>query len=201
MISFFCLLLTSMSRPSITLDKLNSEDYYRAQVQLPDKMVWAVVYNPIADFNKGLAASLRDKFASDIQGRTLEAARNLVVSNDSFRFFLKNWLKLHVDLSAAGPVREFMKAFSGYAIIDDRSYPELLKDPQWQKMRLLILQRDEWQCRFCHAGHLTLHIHHGNGYKRGLKPWEYPESELFTVCELCHAGLHGKTSFDVEIAA
>lgn len=36
----------------ITLDKLESRDYFRAQVNLPQKLVWAVFYNSIANMNR-----------------------------------------------------------------------------------------------------------------------------------------------------
>lgn len=66
------------------------------------------------------------------------------------------------------------------------TYYELLKDPRWQKKRLEIFQRDDWQCRWCFTGEVTLNVHH-TYYQRGAAPWEYPDHALLTLCESCHA--------------
>jgi hypothetical protein len=65
------------------------------------------------------------------------------------------------------------------------SYVEKLKDPRWQKKRLEVLQRDEWSCTMCGDKESTLHVHH-NRYVKGRDPWEYPASELRTLCVSCH---------------
>jgi len=68
-------------------------------------------------------------------------------------------------------------------------YSELLKDPRWQKKRLEILERDKFQCRACEDITTTLHIHHlFCDYK--LKPWEYNNKELLTLCKNCHGILY-----------
>lgn len=64
-------------------------------------------------------------------------------------------------------------------------YWELLKDPRWQRKRLEILDRDGFACRTCNATERTLHVHHMY-YEKGLKPWEYPDESLRTLCEECH---------------
>lgn len=65
------------------------------------------------------------------------------------------------------------------------TYAEKLKDPRWQRKRLEILQRDDFTCQNCLATDKTLHIHHGY-YRRGLEPWEYDGTTLWTLCEDCH---------------
>ena len=35
-------------------------------------------------------------------------------------------------------------------------YSQKLKDPRWQKKRLQILERDEWNCQICHDNESTL---------------------------------------------
>lgn len=65
------------------------------------------------------------------------------------------------------------------------TYSEKLKDPQWQKMRLKVMERDNWQCQSCGDKKLTLHIHH-KIYLKGKEPWESQESDLVTLCEKCH---------------
>ena len=65
-------------------------------------------------------------------------------------------------------------------------YSELLRDPKWQKKRLKILERDKFQCRACEATEETLHVHHII-YDYKLKPWEYLDCDLITLCEYCHS--------------
>ena len=65
------------------------------------------------------------------------------------------------------------------------SYSEKLKDPRWQKRRLEILERDNWECQICHDKTSTLHVHH-KAYLKNLEPWVYPDSHLITLCESCH---------------
>jgi hypothetical protein len=65
------------------------------------------------------------------------------------------------------------------------AYSAKLRDPRWQKMRLKILERDEWSCNICGDDTSTLHVHHRH-YLVGAEPWEYPEELLTTLCESCH---------------
>lgn len=64
-------------------------------------------------------------------------------------------------------------------------YLEKLKDPRWQKMRLKILERDDFTCQICYDTEITLHVHH-RYYLRDTNPWEYPMEALVTLCEECH---------------
>ena len=72
------------------------------------------------------------------------------------------------------------------------SYSEKLKDPRWQKKRLEILNRDHFTCTNCEETTKTLHVHHIL-YHSGKDPWDYPESDLETLCVDCH---EIQTSFD-----
>lgn len=65
------------------------------------------------------------------------------------------------------------------------TYAEKLKDPRWQKMRLKVLERDEFECSLCKSAENTLHVHH-RYYEKGKCPWEYPEDSLQTLCSECH---------------
>jgi 5-methylcytosine-specific restriction endonuclease McrA len=69
------------------------------------------------------------------------------------------------------------------------AYAELFKDPRWQKMRLKVLERDNYACVECGDTKNTLHVHHWY-YKKGKKPWEYPEHSLSTLCGMCHDYAH-----------
>lgn len=64
-------------------------------------------------------------------------------------------------------------------------YSEKFKNPQWQKMRLKILERDNWSCQRCDDIETTLHVHH-RYYIKNKEPWEYPLEALVTLCEDCH---------------
>lgn len=65
-------------------------------------------------------------------------------------------------------------------------YIEKLKDPRWQKKRLRIFERDHFRCRDCGAADKSLHAHH-LAYVTGLDPWDYPDVEIQTLCDSCHA--------------
>ena len=68
------------------------------------------------------------------------------------------------------------------------SYSDKLEDPRWQKMRLKVLERDEFTCQVCFNTESELHIHH-KYYKKNLEPWEYPLKSLETICSECHADI------------
>jgi hypothetical protein len=65
------------------------------------------------------------------------------------------------------------------------AYLEKLRDPRWQKMRLEIMQRDEFTCQNCRDTSTTLNVHHRR-YRRGADPWDYDLRDLVTLCEFCH---------------
>ncbi len=69
------------------------------------------------------------------------------------------------------------------------NYGDKLKDPRWQKKRLLIFERDEWTCQSCGAKNMTLNVHHLK-YFPGKEPWEYEDVYLITYCEKCHETEH-----------
>lgn len=70
------------------------------------------------------------------------------------------------------------------------TYAEKLKDPRWQKKRLQIFNRDNWQCKKCGDETTTLHVHHLE-YKKDKDPWLYATSKLITLCEDCHKVIEG----------
>ena len=65
------------------------------------------------------------------------------------------------------------------------NYAEKLKDPRWQKKRLKILERDDFECQICRNDKETLNVHHLL-YIKGREPWEYKDSSLVTLCQTCH---------------
>jgi len=66
------------------------------------------------------------------------------------------------------------------------NYGQMLKDPIWQKKRLEILSRDNWQCQVCQDTQTTLNVHHKE-YAESGQPWDATEEQLITLCEVCHA--------------
>jgi hypothetical protein len=70
----------------------------------------------------------------------------------------------------------------------NKSYYELLKRPKWQKKRLEILERANFECEDCGTGEVTLQVHHSY-YEKNLAPWEYPDESLHCLCENCHRKL------------
>lgn len=61
-----------------------------------------------------------------------------------------------------------------------KRYSEKLRDPRWQRKRLLILERDEWTCQFCGADDVTLHVHH-KFYIPDREPWDYDDDILMGI--------------------
>jgi len=68
-------------------------------------------------------------------------------------------------------------------------YAKQWLDPRWQKRRLEIMQRDEFQCVDCGADTKTLNVHHIY-YNRGADVWDYPDHALVTLCNECHEAEH-----------
>lgn len=65
------------------------------------------------------------------------------------------------------------------------SYQKKLQNPLWQKKRLEILQRDNFQCIQCGCDDKELHVHH-RWYQFGKEIWDYPDSCFETLCFECH---------------
>lgn len=65
-------------------------------------------------------------------------------------------------------------------------YSLKLRDPRWQKKRLEILERDNWQCQICSDEESNLQVHH-RAYDKGIEPWDHLDDALVTLCEGCHA--------------
>lgn len=65
------------------------------------------------------------------------------------------------------------------------SHSEQLQNPNWQKRRLFIFQRDNWSCKCCGNDKIQLEVHH-LFYLENWKLWEYPDDWLLTLCNTCH---------------
>lgn len=72
--------------------------------------------------------------------------------------------------------------------MNKKEYIELLKTKQWKDFREAILLRDNYSCKLCGKTR-NLNVHHIK-YIRGLKPWEYPDDLVITLCNECHNKVH-----------
>lgn len=68
-------------------------------------------------------------------------------------------------------------------------YSEQLKSPLWQRKRLKIMERDNFQCKVCDSKSKQLTVHHFQ-YKSKAMAWEYENSMLITLCHDCHKKAH-----------
>jgi len=66
---------------------------------------------------------------------------------------------------------------------------------EWQKKRLEILSRDNWQCVRCGELEGVFHVHHKT-YEKGKDPWDYPNENFESLCGECHRKEHSKIHFD-----
>lgn len=69
-------------------------------------------------------------------------------------------------------------------------YNSMLLKPEWHHKRVMILNRDNNRCRNC-GGIINLQVHHKQYHKNRkdgefMKPWNYKENYLITLCKNCH---------------
>lgn len=80
------------------------------------------------------------------------------------------------------------------------TYDELLTTPQWETKRQVILLRDGHRCRNC-GSEKRLQVHHRqyhvNKYGEKVKPWNYSNRYLITLCDECHKIGHGQFKIPV----
>lgn len=69
------------------------------------------------------------------------------------------------------------------------NYSEQIHLPKWQRLRLRVMERDNWLCTECGNGERELHVHH-KYYITGRPIWKYPISALRTLCDRCHKDEH-----------
>ena len=68
-------------------------------------------------------------------------------------------------------------------------YGILLERQEWNLVKERVLLRDKRTCVQC-GGRGDVHVHHSH-YRADRMPWEYRESDLFTLCNACHKKVHG----------
>jgi 5-methylcytosine-specific restriction protein A len=70
-------------------------------------------------------------------------------------------------------------------------YKDQYLHPNWQKMRLYVLNRDRFCCQECGIKDQTLHVHHLK-YLKNNYIWAVPTWYLITLCDACHSKEHGR---------
>lgn len=75
--------------------------------------------------------------------------------------------------------------------MSEKTYWQKLQDPRWQKLRLEVMQKNNFCCESCKDDKSTLNVHHKD-YIKGREPWEYGVAQLSVLCEKCHKDLHDK---------
>lgn len=63
------------------------------------------------------------------------------------------------------------------------------KSPQWQRVRLEVLQAANFACEECGATDKQLQVHH-RIYRKNLAAYLYRNDELIALCAECHTFEH-----------
>lgn len=71
----------------------------------------------------------------------------------------------------------------------DLTFKDQYHHPEWQKVRLKVMDYDNWQCQRCGEKDNILHVHHIR-YKKDRMVWEYPIHNFITLCDKCHEKEH-----------
>ncbi len=80
-------------------------------------------------------------------------------------------------------------------------YTHLLQTEEWKNKRQKILRRDDYKCYMCGSAN-DLEVHHRQYHKisatgQFVKPWDYKENNLITLCKNCHTQGHQKFTIPV----
>jgi len=98
---------------------------------------------------------------------------------------------LHFKPEQAEYYRTKRKGLSFEYITEPLTFQQQYTHPNWQKMRLHCLKRDNFQCVNCGNKQKTLHAHHLK-YIKGKYVWDVPPFYIVTLCEDCHSEEHGR---------
>ena len=75
-------------------------------------------------------------------------------------------------------------------LMADNNFLEKYRDVRWQKLRLEILERDQWKCVICGSKDSHLNVHHPVYHPYAEGPWDYDHEQLITLCRRCHEDEH-----------
>lgn len=96
---------------------------------------------------------------------------------DKQRFANKQYIRLKKPI--LHPCNEFIE------------YKNQYLHPNWQRVRLFVLERDKFSCQECGVKDKTLHVHHLK-YLKNNYIWSVPTWYLITLCDQCHSNEHGR---------
>ncbi len=103
-----------MNQPvKVSDDSMSGTDHFRAQVNLPDRLHWGVLYNCLYTYNSALSASLRDELAEDIQQIVLKHTRALLMGSKEYRWYFKSWTNNCAEPNWKERVAEWIKGKVG----------------------------------------------------------------------------------------
>ena len=96
--------------------------------------------------------------------------------------------KYYADTRASDRFSRFIR--DRVKVTGDIPYEEQYKHPNWQIVRLIVLERDNFMCVKCKDGQNQLHVHHKKYY--GDYVWDVHPIDLETLCSKCHKEHHKK---------
>lgn len=101
-------------------------------------------------------------------------------------------------LSKKPEVRKDKICKTDYSKLDkgDGSYSSFIHSEYWHLVRLQVLRRDRYKCKYCGTTK-KLHVHHLT-YKHFKNEMEHLD-ELITLCKDCHHLVHEYKEFDDEL--
>lgn len=70
-----------------------------------------------------------------------------------------------------------------------RTYADKLRDPRWEQCRSQFVRRHGNKCSSCNRKGIEVQVHH-KVYRRGVEPWDHPETDLILLCRGCHQDWH-----------
>lgn len=73
--------------------------------------------------------------------------------------------------------------------MDKIEWRDQYKHPQWQRVRLQVMQLAGFKCQMCGADDETLNVHHKT-YIKGRLIWEYELDNFESLCNCCHEDAH-----------
>lgn len=79
-----------------------------------------------------------------------------------------------------------------------KNYSDKLKNPNWQKKRLEVLNLRGFKCELCGCETKELHVHH-RFYLKGRDIWEYDNDVFQVLCCDCHEKEHSKINKQIEV--
>lgn len=118
-----------------------------------------------------------------------EKWKRKIIGKDFSESVIKEFLSFHDAHLKDKP--SYLKSLRFEYCPKGLSYKEQYLHPNWQKMRLAILNRDKFTCINCRRKDTTLHVHHLK-YSKSVFIWNVPDWYLVTLCETCHSKEHNR---------